>query len=55
MELAWNFKDLVQFRAKTSVCTWMIDEIMKRNFEFQIYEFLDLLHEFGSKSFEFLL
>jgi hypothetical protein len=39
MELAWNFKDLMQFGPKTSVCTWMIDQIVKRNLEFQIHEF----------------
>jgi hypothetical protein len=36
-------------------CTWGIDQLTKGSFEFQICEFLDLLQEFDSNSFEFLL
>jgi hypothetical protein len=34
------------FEQEAPVCTWMVDQLMKRNLGFQIYEFLDLLQEF---------
>jgi hypothetical protein len=39
MEFGGDFQELVRFELKAPVCTWMIDQIMKRNLEFQIREF----------------
>jgi hypothetical protein len=44
-------QELIKFE-QAHVCTWMIDQLMKRNLKIQICEFLDLLQEFDSNLFE---
>jgi hypothetical protein len=36
LEFGGDFQELVRFELEALVCTWMIDQIMKRNLEFQI-------------------
>jgi hypothetical protein len=43
MEFDWNFKELMKFEQEAPVCIWMIDQLMKRNLEIQLCEFLELL------------
>jgi hypothetical protein len=39
LEFGGDLQELVRFELEALVCTWMIDQIMKRNLEFQIGEF----------------
>jgi hypothetical protein len=34
------------FEQEALVCTWIVDQLVKRSLGFQICEFLDLLQEF---------
>jgi hypothetical protein len=43
----------MNFEQEAHDCTWMIDQLVKRNLEIQICKFLDLLQEFGLNLFEF--
>jgi hypothetical protein len=47
-----ELQELMRFEQEAPVCTWMIDQLMKKNLEIQNCEFLDLLQEFDSNLFE---
>jgi hypothetical protein len=36
----------MKFEKEAPVCTWLTDQLMKRNLEFQISDFIGLLREF---------
>jgi hypothetical protein len=38
VEFDWNFEELMKFEQEAPYCTWMIDQLMKRiwNFKFGI-------------------
>jgi hypothetical protein len=46
-------QELMKFEQESPDCTWMTDQLMKRNLEIQICEFHDLLQEFDSNLFEY--
>jgi hypothetical protein len=43
---------LIKFGQGAPVCSWTIDQLVKKNLKIQIYEFLDLHQEFDS-NFDF--
>jgi hypothetical protein len=54
MEFDCNFQKLKNFEQEAPDHTWMIDQLINGNLEFQIHQFfLDLLPEFAVNSFEF--
>jgi hypothetical protein len=46
-----ELQELIKIEQEAPVCTWMIDQLMKK-LEIKISEFLDLLQEFDSNLFE---
>jgi hypothetical protein len=53
VEFDTNFQELMKFEQGAHVCTWIIDQVLKQNLEFQLGEFfLDSLPEFDSDLFE---
>jgi hypothetical protein len=52
MEFAWNFQESNKFEQGALFCTWITDQFIKRNLEFQICDFFNLLLEFDS-NFDF--
>jgi hypothetical protein len=43
MEFDLESQDLMKFEQEAPVWIWMAEQLMKRNLEFQLSEFLDLL------------
>jgi hypothetical protein len=53
MDFDSNFQELMKIEQVAPICFQMTHQLMKRNLELKICEFLDFLQEFDSKSFEF--
>jgi hypothetical protein len=50
-----ELQELMQFELGAPVCAWMTFKLMNGIWKFEFMSFLDLLQEFDSNSFEFLL
>jgi hypothetical protein len=42
VEFDTNFQELMKFEQGAHVCTWIIDQVLKQNLEFQLGEFFSI-------------